>query len=234
MKNCILTAVLIGVITAASVMTLASCGDKNDKSSGKISTTTKPGAITGSTAAAVTKASDNTVASGNTATTAAIQDENGNILTTLAPNEEAQQSAGNTITDTALVFFGVSAANGYYASVYTSYTTASGVTYYYVNVMDANNIVKGMVWVGEDGTTVDSDTFYNTYIKPELGTNANGGDNQQATYWITPKGPDHADAGEGNNVDNNANYDNNNNYNYDNNGNYEAYGDNTVAPYYGE
>ena len=105
------------IIAAASAATLAGCGKSDDKRS-KISTTIKPmGTTAATTVAGTTSATESTVA---------IQDENGNILSTLPPNENAQQPSGNSVTDAALSYFSVSSANGYNSSVYNTYTTASG------------------------------------------------------------------------------------------------------------
>lgn len=238
MKNRILAAVLAGIIAAASAATLAGCGKSNDKSS-KISTTIKPMGTTAATTVPGTTSA--------TGSTVAIQDENGNILSTLPPNENAQQPSGNSVTDAALSYFGVSSANGYSSSVYNTYTTASGANYYLVVVTDSKGIVTGMVWVSEDGSaTFDTEAFYSTYIKPEL-NNGDNSDNsgEQATYWISPKGPDHAEAGDSSDSDTNYvdqngyddgyddgyDYDNDNDYDYNYDNDYDNDEYNVVEPF---
>ena len=140
--------IITAMLSAALCLSLlAGCGKSDDKRS-KISTTIKPmGTTAATTVAGTTSATESTVA---------IQDENGNILSTLPPNENAQQPSGNSVTDAALSYFSVSSANGYNSSVYNTYTTASGANYYLVAVTDSKGVVTGMVWVSEDG----SETYY--------------------------------------------------------------------------
>ena len=216
MHKRILTIALACAIALASAATLAGCGEKkeDDKKvkTTTVSATTKPSTAPGTTAAAVaTDANGNTVSADNAAGT------NPNNLTTLAPDSNAANADNsNGIVDSALAAGGYSKANGYWGSIYTSYTS-NGVTYYAVNILDANNIVQNMIWVSPDGTTFDSQTFYDAYIAPDYNADPNRFVEESPTYYIGQDGQGYPTT---------PVYADENNYN---NGE-----DNTVAAYQGE
>lgn len=193
MKKRILTAVLAGAFALSACAAMSGCGDDKDKDKKTPATTAS---TQSTTVAATTANSDSENETNDSNISSDTQSSANGYLTTIPPaDEQAVKSAGNYITDAALNAAGYSSADGYYGSVYSTYVS-SGVTYYFVTILNSNNILQTMIWVSEDGvTTYDSETFYNTFILPDISQQSSDSD-QPATYWIIPSGPDGAEAGD--------------------------------------
>lgn len=186
--------VLAFVIAAASAATLAGCGkseDKNKKTSSTVATTKAP--ATTAAAESTTSGSDS---DDSTATEAATVVVGGDAQSSVTPDPNYNNSSGNSLVDAVLNYTGLTPANGYYGQIYGSYTS-NGVTYYSVNVFNSSNAAEGMWYVSPDGSMVmDSVSFYNQYIAPDYDADPITADDETPTYYISPNGPDNADAGD--------------------------------------
>ena len=184
--------VLAFVIAAASIATLAGCGKSEDKN--KKTTTTA--ATKAPTTAAATEGTDSGENSGDSSATEAATVVVGGDQSSVTPDPSYSNSSGNYLVDAVLNYTGLTSANGYYGQVYGSYTS-NGVTYYSIYVFNSTNAAEGMWYISSDGSTIiDSVTFYNQYIAPDYDADPITADDETPTYYISPNGPDNADAGD--------------------------------------